>query len=476
MIAPTRRAALAAAALALLAPPLAARAQDATLIRNATVLTITKGDLANTSVLVRGGRIAAIGPALEAPAGATVVDGTGKFLMPGIIDAHSHIAATGGINEGSLSVTSMVRIADVIDPDDIDIYRALAGGVTTVNVLHGSANAIGGLNAVLKLRWGKDAAGMLFAGAPPGIKFALGENPKRSNNPGGAGAAQRYPATRMGVMDVIREAFTQARDYQAAWKAHDRRVAAGEKTLLPPRRDYTLEPLVEILEGKRLVHAHCYRADEILQLIRLAEEFGFRIATFQHVLEGYKVADEIAKHGAGASTFSDWWAFKVEAFEAIPYNAALMTERGVLVSINSDSAEEMRHLNQEAAKTVRWGGLSDNDALKLITINPAKQLGIDARVGSIEVGKDADLVLFDKHPLSVYAVPQTVWVDGQVAFDRQQDLAGRAARAAEKQALIDKAKKAGTQARPAPSRPTTEGTRPVTTPRATASQPQEEGR
>ena len=428
------------AVAALVAP--AAGAQDqVTLIKNATVLTVTRGTIENGDVLIRNGKIAAVGKNLKAPAGATVIDATGMYLLPGIIDCHSHIAVDGGVNEGSIAVSSMVGIEDVIDPEDIDIYRDLAGGVTTANVLHGSANPIGGLNAVIKLRWGQDARGLLFEGAKPGIKFALGENPKRSNFTPPPGVPQRYPATRMGVMDVIREAFIDAREYRQKWQDYQKRVAAGEKNLLAPRKDLKLEPLVEILEGKRLVHAHCYRADEILQLIRLAEEFGFKIATFQHVLEGYKVAKEIAAHGAGASTFSDWWAYKVEAYDAIPYNAALMTQKGVVVSINSDSAEEARHLNQEAGKTVKFGGLSETEALKLVTLNPARQLQIADRVGSIEVGKDADLVLYDKHPLSVYSVPQKVLIDGQVYFDRQQDIARRAEIEKEKKALAEKDKK-----------------------------------
>jgi len=428
------------AVAALVAP--AAGAQDqVTLIKNATVLTVTRGTIENGDVLIRNGKIAAVGKNLKAPAGATVIDATGMYLLPGIIDCHSHIAVDGGVNEGSIAVSSMVGIEDVIDPEDIDIYRDLAGGVTTANVLHGSANPIGGLNAVIKLRWGKDARGLLFEGAKPGIKFALGENPKRSNFTPPPGVPQRYPATRMGVMDVIREAFIDAREYRQKWQDYQKRVAAGEKNLLAPRRDLKLEPLVEILEGKRLVHAHCYRADEILQLIRLAEEFGFKIATFQHVLEGYKVAKEIAAHGAGASTFSDWWAYKVEAYDAIPYNAALMTQKGVVVSINSDSAEEARHLNQEAGKTVKFGGLTETEALKLVTLNPARQLQIADRVGSIEVGKDADLVLYDKHPLSVFSVPQKVLIDGQVYFDRQQDIARRAEIEKEKKALAEKDKK-----------------------------------
>lgn len=448
-----------AAATAVLLSPAGVAAQSAPLlIRNATVLTVTKGTIAPGSVLVRDGRIAAVGPDIPAPPGARVIDATGQFLMPGIIDCHSHIAVEGSVNEGSVSVSSMVSVADVLDPDDVNIYRGLAGGVTTANVLHGSANAIGGLNAVIKLRWGQDARGLLFEGAPPGIKFALGENPKRSNAIPGAQTPPRYPTTRMGVVDVIRQAFVEAREYKKAWDDYRARQRSGGARAVPPRRDLKLEPLVEVLEGRRLVHAHSYRADEILQLLRVAEEFGFRIATLQHVLEGYKVADEIARHGAGASTFSDWWAYKVEAYDAIPHNAALMTERGVVVSINSDSAEEHRHLNQEAAKTMRYGGLTEEQALALITINPARQLRIDGRVGSIEVGKDADLVLYDRHPLSVYAVPQKVFVDGVLTFDREQDLARRAELSAERQRLWEKTKKAAEPSKAGPERRPTPAT------------------
>lgn len=430
-----------------------------TVIRNATVFTVSGGVIENGSILVRNGRIAAVGPTVDVPRGAVEIDATGKFVTPGLIDAHSHIAIDGAVNESSLSVTSMVGVEDVLDPLDINIYRGLAGGVTTSNILHGSANAIGGKNAVIKLRWGRDARGLLFEGAPPGIKFALGENPKRSNR--SSSGTARYPATRMGVMDVIREAFVDAREYQARWRRHEAAVKAGDRSATPPARDLTLEPLVEILEGRRLVHAHSYRADEILQLLRVAEEFGFRIATLQHVLEGYKVADEIARHGAGASTFSDWWAYKVEAYDAIPYNAALMAERGVLVSINSDSAEEHRHLNQEAAKAMKYGGMSEADALKLVTLNPAQQLGIDKRVGSIEVGKDADLVVFSAHPLSVYAIPELVLIEGQVYFDRTKDLEARRERE-ERRLTLQK-----TTARPETSRPATADAAPrQTTPRA----------
>jgi imidazolonepropionase-like amidohydrolase len=436
--------------LVALAAPIASgqQASDVIVIQNATILTITRGTIENGSILIRGGKIAQIGRNIRPPAGATVIDATGMYVMPGIIDCHSHIAVSGGVNEGSIAVSSMTAIEDVLNPDDINIYRGLAGGVTAANVLHGSANPIGGLNAVIKLRWGADARGLLFEGAPPGIKFALGENPKRSNFTPPPGRPRRYPNTRMGVMDVIRQAFVDAREYKKEWDSYNRRRAAGERNLVAPRRDLKLDPLVEILEGKRLVHAHSYRSDEILQLIRLAEEFGFKIATFQHVLEGYKVANEIAAHGAGASTFSDWWAYKVEAYDAIPYNAALMTERGIVVSINSDSAEEHRHLNQEAAKAMRWGGLNETEALKLVTLNPAIQLRISDRVGSIEVGKDADLVIYDRHPLSIYAVVQKTLVDGRILFDRARDIEMRAEIEKEKKELAEKEKQPGGAARP----------------------------
>ncbi len=404
-----------------------------TVIQNATVLTVTNGTIENGSVLMRDGKIAEVGLNISVPRGANVVDATGKFVMPGIIDAHSHLAAD-AINEGSVAVSSMVGIRDVLNTDQVGIYRALAGGVTSANILHGSANPIGGKNAIIKMRWGADADGILFEDVMPGIKFALGENTKRERNPA------RYPSTRMGVMDVIRQALLDAQEYRREWQEYER---SGSASTIPPRRDLKLEALVEVLEGERLVHAHSYRGDEILQLLRVAEEFGFRIATLQHVLEGYKVADEIAEHGAGASTFSDWWAYKVEAYEAIPYNAALMTERGVVVSINSDSGEEIRHLNQEAAKAVRWGGLSEEEALKLVTINPARQLRIDDRVGSLEVGKDADIAIFSDHPLSNYAVPEQVFIDGLLYFDRQHDIDRRQALEEEKQALMDKERRSG---------------------------------
>src|SRR6202522_1736455 len=429
-------------ASAIVAPRSHAQSASAIFIQNATIFTVTQGNIEHGSILIKDGKIAAVGADLKAPDGATIIDGTGQFVIPGIIDCHSHIAVDGSVNEGGPAVSSMANIADVLNPDDISIYDDLAGGVTVANVLHGSANPIGGQTVVIKLRWGKPASELPFQGALPGIKFALGENPKRSGFTPPPGIPDRYPATRLGVEEVIRQAFIEATEYKKQWDDYNARRAAGEQGLVAPRRNEQLQPLVEVMEGKRYVHSHCYRADEILMLMRVAKEFGFKVRTFQHVLEGYKIADEIAASGAGGSTFSDWWAYKMEAFDAIPYNAALMAERGVIVSVNSDDAQEARQLNQEAAKSMKNGGLSANDALKLITLNPAIQLGIDARAGSIDVGKDADLAIYNRDPLSVYAVVQKTLIDGQVYFDRQRDIAERGTLAAEKQTLLDKEKKA----------------------------------
>jgi imidazolonepropionase-like amidohydrolase len=414
------------------------------LIQNATILTITNGTVKG-SILLQDGKIAAIGDKVMAPAGAVVIDGAGKYVMPGIIDCHSHIMAE-AINEGSVSVSSMVGIPDVLNPEDIAIYRALAGGVTTANILHGSANSIGGKTIVMKMRWGKDAEEMKFEGAMPGIKFALGENPKRAGaaagRGGGGGAAPgaggRYPATRMGVEDVIREAFNDAVAYKATWELYNAKVAKGELAI-PPARDLKLDALVEVLDGKRLVHAHCYRQDEILMLLHVADDYHFKIRTLQHVLEGYKVAKEIQERGTGASTFADWWAYKIEANDAIPYNAAILVRKGVLTSLNSDDAELMRHLDKEAAKTVKYGGLTETEALSLITINPAKQLMIDNKVGSLEVGKVADVLLYDGHPLSNFSKVTKVWIDGHQYFDLDKDVEGRPTKESEKKALITKA-------------------------------------
>src|SRR6185437_3197548 len=341
-----------------------------TLIKNATIITITHGRIEHGSILIRDGKIADVGTNVSAPSDAKVIDASGMYVMPGIIDCHTHIAVDGDVNEGSLSVSAMANIRDVLNPDDVDIYRELAGGVVIGNVLHGSANPIGGQTVVIKLKYGAPPDDLPFPGALPGIKFALGENVKHSNF---GGPIPRYPETRMGVEETIRDAFTRAKSYQEAWADYNRRKAAGEQNLIPLRRDVQLEPLVEVLEGKRYIHCHSYVSDEILMLMRVAKEFGFKVRTFQHVLEGYKVADEMVANNVGGSTFSDWWAYKMEAYEAIPYNAALMTDRGVIVSVNSDDADEARHLNQEAAKSMKYGGLTENEALRLVTLNPAIQ-------------------------------------------------------------------------------------------------------
>jgi imidazolonepropionase-like amidohydrolase len=412
------------------------------LVKNATIWTQgPQATLAKADLLVENGKISKVGANLAQPAGALVIDAAGKHVTPGVIDAHSHSAGRGGINEGSNNITAEVRINDVINPEDENIYRQLAGGTTAINLLHGSANSIGGQNAVLKLKWHSTREGMLVPDAPPGIKFALGENPKRSASPNIAGVERRYPNTRMGVNESIRERFTAAREYAREWKEYKKLSEAEKARRVPPRRDLQLETLAEILAGERLVHSHAYRQDEILALIRLADEFGFRIATFQHVLEGYKVADEIAAHGAGGSTFSDWWAYKLEAWDAIPYNGAIMNKRGVAVSFNSDSSELARRLNLEAAKAVKYGGLDEVEALKFVTLNPARQLRIDKRVGSLEPGKDADFVIWSGHPLSVYTVAEQTWVEGVKQFDRQEDLAARAQQDKERAGLIERIKR-----------------------------------
>jgi imidazolonepropionase-like amidohydrolase len=389
-----------------------------------------EGTLPQANLLVRAGKVVAVGRDIDIPAGALVVDVTGKHLTPGLIDCHSHSATDGGINEATQSITAEVRIGDFIDADDINIHRQLAGGITTINVLHGSANTIGGQNAVLKLRWGALPEEMKFAQAPAGIKFALGENVKQSNWPN---ANNRYPQTRMGVPELVDDAFRAAREYRAAWTRW--RPGLAE---LPPRVDLELEALAEILAGERLIHCHSYRQDEILAFLRVCERHGVRVATLQHVLEGFKVAEVIAAHGAGASSFSDWWAYKFEVYDAIPFNGALLHRAGVLVTFNSDSAELARRMNAEAAKAVKYGDVPETEALKFVTHNVARQLGIDAWVGALEPGRDADLVIWSGPPLSTLSICEQTWIDGRRYFDRAEDLTRRAENERMRAALIQR--------------------------------------
>ncbi len=398
-------------------------------VENATVWTEGKqGKIESADMIVTRGKITQVGKNLTAPKDAVVIDATGKHVTPGMIDAHSHTAAA-SINEGSQAITPETRIEDVLESDDIWIYRQLAGGTTAANILHGSANPIGGQNATVKWRWGALAEELLIQGAPPGVKFALGENVKQSNS---QNPTRRYPQTRMGVEQLIRDRFKAALDYEHEWKDWER-----DKSKLQPRKDLELDAIVEMVRGKRLIHAHSYRQDEILMLMRVCEEFGIKIATLQHILEGYKVADVMAKHGVGGSSFSDWWAYKIEAWDAIPGNGPLMHDQGVLVSYNSDNSQLASRLNWEASKAVKFG-LSEEEALKFVTINPAKQLRIDDKTGSLEVGKDADFVVWSGNPLSVYSKCEQTWVDGRRYFDLQDDQQMREQIQKERGTLIQK--------------------------------------
>jgi imidazolonepropionase-like amidohydrolase len=399
-------------------------APAAALITNATIWTQGRqGLIEGADLLVADGKIVAVGQGLAAPDGAHIVDATGKHVTPGLIDTHAHLAIRGGGNEGANNITAEVRIQDVTNPEDINIYRQLAGGLTTSHSLHGSANSIGGQDAVLKLHWNATAAELVVPDRK-GIKFALGENPKRSRASGQPGPV-RYPKTRMGVIESIRTVFLEALDYQHEWDAYEALPTPEREHTKPPRRNLQLDAIVEILYGERSIHCHAYRQDEILAILRLAEEFGISIATFEHALEGYKVADEMAAAGAGASTFSDWWAYKMEAFDAIPYNGALLNDRGVSVSFSSDSAELARRMNLEAAKAVKYGGVDEQEALAFVTINAARQLALGDRIGSLEEGKDADFVIWTGDPLSVFSIVEQTWVDGVREFDRETDLAER---------------------------------------------------
>ena len=390
-----------------------ADAHNEVLIKNAVVMTATHGNITGGSVYIKDGKIAAVGKDVSAPASATVIDAGGKYLTPGIIDSHSHIAMDNDVNEATNPVTPQMMMIDAFDYQDKQIYHGLAGGVTTSLLLHGSANMIGGQAVVIKHKYGAGRDAMLFPGAPRSIKFASGENPKRVY-----GSKDQLPSTRMGNFEVQREALVQAQDYMREWDAYDAKVKGGDKDATPPKHDLKLDALADVLRGKVMVQIHCYRADEMLTEIAMAKEFGYKLRAFHHALEAYKVADQLAAAGVGIATFSDWWGYKQEAWDAIPWNAVLAMRKGVKVAIKSDSEDFARRLNQEAAKTMRYGGATEEEALKMITLNAAWIIGVDDRVGSIDVGKDADLVIWDGYPLSSYGVPNKVFIDGDVYFDR----------------------------------------------------------
>ena len=407
------------------------------LIRNATVWTMeSNGNIENCDVVIEDGKITAVGQNLNVDENNyRIINGDGMHLTPGIIDEHSHIALT-GVNEGSQSVTSEVRMKDVVNSEDVNIYRQLAGGVTTAQLLHGSANPIGGQSAIIKLRWGSIPEEMLVKDADEYIKFALGENVKRSRAP----SSTRFPDSRMGVEQVFVDAFNRAKIYSDNWSNYNSLSKKEKINSIKPRRDLELDALLEILNGEMFITCHSYVQSEINMLMKVAEQFNFNVATFTHILEGYKVADKMRDHGVGASTFSDWWAYKNEVKEAIPYNAALMSMAGVVTAINSDSREMARRLNQEAGKSIKYGGMDEIEALKLVTLNPAKLLHLDERIGSIKVGKDADLVLWTDHPLSIYSKPSKTIVDGKVYFDVDQDIKLRESIKEERARIISKMK------------------------------------
>jgi imidazolonepropionase-like amidohydrolase len=382
------------------------------LIRNGTVLTVTHGVIQNGSVLVRNGKIAEVGQNIAAPAGATVIDATGKFVMPGLIDAHSHLALDNDVNEATSPITPAMNMLDAFQNTDKGLYHALAGGVTSLLLLHGSANMIGGQAVVIKNKFGLSRDQMLFPNAPRSIKFASGENPKRVY-----GSRNQLPSTRMGNFEVQREALQQAKEYMRDWDEYNAKVQKGDKDAKTPKRDLKLEALADILRGKLLVQIHCYRADEFLTEIAMAHEFGYHIRAFHHALEAYKVADRIAAEGIAIATWPDWWGFKDEAWDAQPWNAVMSSRHGVRVALKSDSNDVVRRLNQDAGKVIRYGGATQEEALKMITINPAWIIGVDNRVGSLDVGKDADITIWDKDPLSSYAKVEKTIIDGEVFFD-----------------------------------------------------------
>jgi imidazolonepropionase-like amidohydrolase len=405
-----------------------APAEPRLLLKNGHIIPVTGPDFEG-DVLVVGTKIAGLGPGLAADPGTEVIDLKGRYVMPGIIDSHSHIALEGSVNEMGDLLTPEVDCRDILDPEDINIYYALTGGVTTIHTMHGSANPIGGAGIVLKLKWGAPAEEMIFQGAPRTSKWALGENPKQSN--GFSFGKPRYGRTRMGVEEAIRAEFEAAKDYRKQWEAYDRKVKAaqgkaGAVLPLPPRKDFRLEAVADILRGKLWVRCHAYQAEEMASIMKMCREYGVKLVCFEHGLEGYRITNELAAYKVAVSTFADFWGYKWEAYQTMPQSAALMLRRGVLVALNSDDPERMRRLFLDAAKTVRFGGLTENEALRTITINPAVILGVDKVTGSLEAGKDADIAVFSRHPLDPYTVCQMTIVDGKVYFDRAKYLEDRA--------------------------------------------------
>jgi imidazolonepropionase-like amidohydrolase len=382
-------------------------------IKNATVMTVTHGNIQNGSIYIKDGKIAAVGANVNAPADAVVIDAGGKYLTPGIVDSHSHIALDDDVNEATSPVTPQMIMKDAFDYQDKAIYRALAGGVTTSLLLHGSANMIGGQAVVIKHKFGESRDAMLFPNAPGSIKFASGENPKRVY-----GSRDQLPSTRMGNFAVQRQALVEAQDYMREWGNYNEKVKRGDKDATMPKHDLKLEALADVLRGKLMVQIHCYRADEMLTEMAMAKEFGYKLRAFHHAVEAYKVADQLAANNVAIATWADWWGFKQEAWDAIPWNAVIAMRKGVRVAIKSDSEDYNRRLNQDAAKIMRYGGATEEEALKMITLNAAWIVGVDDRVGSIDVGKDADLVIWDGYPLSSFGVPEKVLIDGEVYFDR----------------------------------------------------------
>ncbi len=405
-------AALTAAAFAQQGGNAAPTAQQDIVFKNATVMTASNGTIEHGTVWVHAGKIAGVGATVDAPAGAKVVDATGEWLTPGIIDPHSHSALDSDVNEATSPVTPSMHMIDAFDNRDKALYQALAGGVTTELLLHGSANMIGGQAVVIKNKVGLDREAMLFPNAPGSIKFASGENPKRVY-----GSRDQLPSTRMGNFEVMRQAFEDAKNYMATQDAYNAKVAKGDSSAVPPKRDLKLEALADVLRGKLYVQIHCYRADEFLTEEAIAHEYGYKIRAFHHALEMYKVADKIAPEQTAIATFSDWWGFKDEAWDAIPWNAVMSMRKGVRVALKSDSNDHIRRLNQEAGKMVHYGGATEDEAIRMVTLNPAWIIGVDDRTGSIDVGKDADLVLWNHDPLSTYARAQKVYIDGELFFD-----------------------------------------------------------